>query len=119
VRHPTLGVELQCTSLVLLAGPRTPVDTPAHLEDHRPMHRALIVGIAALSLFVVACDKSSDVRHKLEADGYTDVEVTRAEGDDKYDIKAKNKEGAACTGIVTFKGSSDNFTMSTAVACDG
>lgn len=83
------------------------------------MHRRLLVAIAALPLSLVACDRSSDVRQKLEADGYTDVVVTRAEGDDKYDIKAKNKEGAACTGIVTFKGSSDNFNMSTAVACDG
>jgi hypothetical protein len=82
------------------------------------MHRVLLVGVAALSLSLVACDRSGDVREKLESSGYTDVEVTKKEGD-KYDIKAKNAEGAACTGIVTFKGSGKNYTMSTAVACDG
>jgi TPR repeat protein len=57
--------------------------------------------IGALAVFVVACTGSDvDARNLLEADGFTDIELTKSEG--VFEFKAK-KGTDVCTGTLTIK----------------
>jgi hypothetical protein len=78
------------------------------------MRHLLTVVVFALGLW--GCDQSSLVKEKLEADGYTNVEV-RKEGDG-YAFKAV-KGRQQCTGTANVTGISGNYTMEMQTQCIG
>jgi hypothetical protein len=64
--------------------------------------------LASLTL-LVACDRSGEVKTKLESSGYQDVEVTKS--GDEYVFTAK-KDGLKCKGTVTIEGTNAKTSAS-------
>jgi hypothetical protein len=74
-----------------------------------PMSRWLSLCLVAPLVVLAACDRSAEVKTKLESSGYEDVEVTKA--GDAYEFTAK-KDGLKCKGKVTIEGNNAKTTAS-------
>ena len=80
------------------------------------MQRHVSVLLVALTFGIVGCDQSNMVKEKLEADGYSNVQV-RKEGEG-YTFTA-DKDAKKCTGTATVQGMSGNHTMKMNTSCVG
>lgn len=73
------------------------------------MNRWMSLCLLVSPLLLAACDRSGEVKTKLESSGYEDVEVKKV--GDEYEFTAK-KQGLNCKGKVTIEGTNAKTTAS-------